>query len=1168
MCGLVTHATAADVYWDGADTTSGNGVPTGGAGTWDAATTNWTDDAAGTTNQAWVAGDNAIFGGTGGTVTLGVDQSVGDITFSTNGYSLTSKRLLFSNAVNTYTVTNAGDTATVADVGLSGGLSPNALTKAGDGKLIITGGKNYTGVTTISAGTLEGRIFMFRGNIINNASFIYNNASGSGSFYSLQISGNGTLTKTGAGTLGLTGGNTYTGSTTIDGGTLRVTGSIASSVVTVNGGALSVDGAALFDTASVILNGTGDLTLTGSETIGSLSSASGTSTVTLGANTLTTGDAGDDTFAGIVSGTGGLTKAGAGTLTLSGANAYTGDTTITAGTLQINTNNRIADGSDLVINGGTFDLNNFDETVANLSGTSGNIDSGGTGSTFTVNQTVNGTYAGNFSGATDAFASFDDALVKEGAATLTLSGTNSQTGNGLIEVNAGILQLQGGNAVGDNQFFQGAGTVELLSDETIGSTGLSAGGDLLLNANTLTINGHIGPFDSSDNAVISGTGNIIVNNGNDIQRFKGSNTYTGTTTINGGKLTLDNGAAIVDTGAVIVNGGTLEIATAETIGSLAGTGGFVKLDTGLTVGDATNTTYGGVVQGVSSLTKQGAGSINLTGVNTYTGATAINAGTLFVNGSIANSTTTVNTGGTLGGTGTVGTVNVAGGIFAPGNSIGTTNVAGNVDFSGGGVYQVEVDAAGNSDLINATGTATLTSGTVQVLPEAGTYNLTTDYTILTAAAGLGGTTFNSVSSNLAFLTPTLTYDATNVFLNLKRNDVSFTDVAGTPNQLAVSTLLTALNNSNPAEFSTLLTSLFGLTAEGAQQAYDSLSGVQHTHGQVLTNKLSQQFLQLLFNRGSQNPTTQLSFNAVQQFDPLQGHVLADNSNNWETAATESGNLVGHQRGWWLQGFGGFGDIDTTTNASGADYDTQGLAFGVDTQWGDAVVGLAGSYASSDADTLGGNLDVDSFQAATYASWQRDAIYLTGALGFGLHQTDASRTVIVGATTSTATADYDAYNVSAVVEGGKAIPLSSATTLTPFAGIEYTHSNRDDFTETGAGIANLSVNDEDEDSLRTKLGLRLSHDITTGNGIQVTPSASVAYVREMMDSVSRLEAAFTAVPTSTFRIDGSDLDRDRVQVGLGVTGQLNERTTLNIAYNGELADSDDNHSFSATIRLVW
>ncbi len=233
-----------------------------------------------------------------------------------------------------------------------------------------------------------------------------------------------------------------------------------------------------------------------------------------------------------------------------------------------------------------------------------------------------------------------------------------------------------------------------------------------------------------------------------------------------------------------------------------------------------------------------------------------------------------------------------------------------------------------------------------------------------------------------------------------------------------------------------------------------------------------------------------------------------------------------------------------------------------------VIGVAGSYASSDADTFGGNLDIDSYQMAGYGRWQQNAIYMNAAIGFGFHQTDSSRVVTVGTVSNTATSDYDSYHVSAAVEAGKEIPLSLTTTFTPFVGVEYTHSKRDDFTESGAGTANLSVNDEDEDSFRTKLGLRLSHDITTQKGTRITPSASIVYVREMMDNVSRMEAGFSAVPTTTYQINGTELDRDRLQIGLGVTGQLNERTTLNVAYNGEFARSDDNHNFSATVHYTW
>ncbi|HEV7335343.1 MAG TPA: autotransporter-associated beta strand repeat-containing protein, partial [Bosea sp. (in: a-proteobacteria)] len=211
----------------------------------------------------------------------------------------------------------------------------------------------------------------------------------------------------------------------------------------------------------------------------------------------------------------------------------------------------------------------------------------------------------------------------------------------------------------------------------------------------------------------------------------------------------------------------------DAVGSIAGAGNYVLSLWSLTTGGNGDTTeVSGVISGGGALIKAGAGTLTLSGANTYTGATTVNGGRLVVNGSLA-SAVTVNGGATLGGSGSVGGIAVAsGGAVAPGNSIGALSVAGNVAFAAGSTYQVEINAAGQGDRIAATGMATLSGGTVQVLAEAGNYAAGTRYTILTANGGVTGQ-FAGVSSNLAFLTPTLVHGASDVTLTMTRNDTGF-----------------------------------------------------------------------------------------------------------------------------------------------------------------------------------------------------------------------------------------------------------------------------------------------------------------------------------------------------------------------------------------------------------
>ncbi len=285
--------------------------------------------------------------------------------------------------------------------------------------------------------------------------------------------------------------------------------------------------------------------------------------------------------------------------------------------------NRIADTSALTVAGGaTFNLNNFAETIGSLAG-AGNVTLG-TGILTAGGRQHLDDLLGGVSGT--------GGLTKAGTGIFTLSGANTYTG--ATAINAGTLQVAGGAAIADTSAVTLANVAGATLDlngtnETIGSLagGGAAGGNVTLGAGTLTTGGNNGT--TTYTGILSGTGGLT-KQGTGIFTLSGANTYTGATTINAGTLTLGAANRIADTSALTVAGGaTFNLNNfAETIGSLAGAG-TVTLGTGILTagGDNSSTTYSGVMSGTGGLTKAGAGIFTLSGANTYTGATTINAGT-------------------------------------------------------------------------------------------------------------------------------------------------------------------------------------------------------------------------------------------------------------------------------------------------------------------------------------------------------------------------------------------------------------------------------------------------------------------------------------------------------------------------------------------------------------
>jgi autotransporter-associated beta strand protein len=449
-------------------------------------------------------------------------------------------------------------------------------------------------------------------------------SNGAGTSRALTYRGTN-ATSTNAGSLTLMGSNTYNGLTTVTAGTLRVgnNSALGTGTLLLNGGALSASDSV---TARTLTN---NFRFSNNATLGdSVNSAALTLSGTgdLGTTTRIITNNSAVTFAGVLSNTAGITKAGNGTLTLAAANTYNGTTTVNAGTLAYGINDAIAT-NGVIVNGGTLDIGAFSDTVGAVTLGSGTI-SGGTGTLTGSSYSVTNT-SGN-------------ALI---SAILGGSGTLTKTG-------AGILSIARTNALPG---WSTSGRFSVASGSTLAVYNAFSDADIttmVYGTTNFASNSAIGFDTTTDNReyslVLSNTsrGNLgLTKTGANTLTLTAANSYTGTTTVNGGTLALSGGDNRLSTaGSVAVSSGaTLNLGgNSQTLAGLTGSGSVTNTAGTLTLDVASgNNTFGGSISGSGSLTKSGNGTVTLTSANTYTGTTTINGGTLRINSSSAIGTNTV-----------------------------------------------------------------------------------------------------------------------------------------------------------------------------------------------------------------------------------------------------------------------------------------------------------------------------------------------------------------------------------------------------------------------------------------------------------------------------------------------------------------------------------------------
>ncbi|HYG74282.1 MAG TPA: autotransporter-associated beta strand repeat-containing protein [Planctomycetota bacterium] len=575
--------------------------------------------------QSDAGGETRINGGeikTNGPLTLNdnvvlnantlLDSGVGDMdvlgSVVNNGFALT--------------ISNSGSDAEFNGVISGAGL----LTMNGSGTLTLTNNNSYGGVTNVNSGTVV---------VINS--------------FGLGATGSGTIVNFGA-ALELQFNVTISEPLSINGSGVGNTGALRSTTANTQtvSGPITLAGPAMITVDSL-----------GMTIDGLIDGPPGHSLTKDGSGPLTIGGPGSNTFTGQT-----IVKTGELSLTKSfGAIAIPGNLTIGDGfsgqSVRLLDNEQIANTSAVVIEfGAQLQTLDHDETVGSLAG-SGTLDFGAGGvSTFTCGNSTNTEFSGDLLGP-------GGVLVKVGTGELLLSGVSTFSGD--IDVTAGALRVGNNSALGDTngEVFVSPGATLAMGSvsnaENIslnGATLMSVGGNAFLSGD-ITLSGGV-TFVAGNNddllyfdGEISGTGGLTITGGNGHVKFAGtvSNIYSGTTTVNASILELDkdpgydaipddlvigdgNGSGnvklffhdqIFDGALVTINASAkLDLNDYnEEFGNLSGAGTLTLGDAAanaLSIGDATNTIFTGVISGTEaadSLVKQGIGSISLVGANTF-----------------------------------------------------------------------------------------------------------------------------------------------------------------------------------------------------------------------------------------------------------------------------------------------------------------------------------------------------------------------------------------------------------------------------------------------------------------------------------------------------------------------------------------------------------------------
>ena len=1009
-----------------------------------------------------------------------------------------------------------------------------------------------------------------RASVSNNIAVSTSGGSitGQGSSYTLSgiLSGSGALAFLGTGTTTLSGANTYSGSISI------------SPALTV----------ALSGTSS--LGSSSSLTVDGTFNIGSTSAGTsigtilGSGTIGLGSKSLTITNS-NSTFNGAISGSGGISVSGT-NLGLGGVNTFTGGTQLSSGQLMIGSSGSLASGvsvsSGTLVNQGSISGSNGTFGGNGILVTSGSTAITNTGS---ITPTAGGFGISNNGTITSLTNSQGGNSSSAATTALTYSGALPTTYNILVNNENSYGQLFATGATGSMAFAIDNSSILGPNSYTTILTGVSS-------SSLTNLSGTFGSYvwNLTETALGSNTWNLVSSRLITGTPANASNPYG--TTFAGGTLIVDLPGTYSTNYTILNSGGTIDL-------------------------NGTTSTFSGLFSGSGPLTFANSGpggSIALTGVNTYTGATTVGSDViLYVNGSIGSSSgLTVQTGGLVGGNGTLPATTVnSGGVIAPGNSIGTLTV-GDLNLNGGTI-QAEVQGPQN-DRINVVNNVTNFTGTANLIAFGGGSPWPSfTYTIVDAPLSSNFDTSTNLTLEQTGVTSALLRTGTNLIQNADGNpktfDVQWRPINGTG---ATTSAMQALGQGGVNQLATagafdrVFQSLATNAANNTNNSGSLIGSTGFTTGQAGAAGLSADFLtatsQLLALSSNNQLTAAINSLSPEPYAAFQSVGLDTLKRQRELLMSQAGHCV--NTGWVVNAplskkdkapkkplcvFAQAANSTSSINGSAglSSYDSgifssfYGVEYQPSQQW---TVGASYGYGTSYLNAMAlTNAVITSGvnSGSLYGVYKpSDRWNIRGLFGYANFNSSGNRNVAFIGNGSAIQASPTGNGYTLAINADYLVNLSKASTptqvyLKPTVGLAWGGYQQNAFSESANGALNLNVQGHTANSLVGTIGFELATSpiaLNKSNSAAITPRLAVAYQVDALANdtgVKSLTSSFPSAPAAgTFVTQGENRGVNAFLVDGGIDLKIARNASLYASVGYEVFSNGSQFTYGGGMKVKF